>query len=146
VPDPDRYTQDYDFSNFETNNPSSPKPGVQLDIQFANIGDSSLSLRNAIMDVRRADGALVNGIVTEDSLEAGLLDELLAESRADEAAASAAAAAASATAADAHADDLAAAAAQLAAVAEIIADGGHFGDYGSITEAVGVTTDYGSIA
>lgn len=143
--DPIRYTPSYDFSNYEQNNPSTPKPGVQLDIQFSDLGDSTLSLRNAITDVRRSDGALVNGIVTEDSLEDGLLDQLLSESRADEAAASAAAAAASAIEADAHADDLEAAAAQLAAVAELIADGGHFGDYGSITEAVGVTTDYGSI-
>lgn len=146
--DPNPYNPSYDFSDFETSQPSTPKPGAQLDIQFADISDAILSHVNAIKDVRRSDGALKNGIVTEDSLAVDLVGTITAETAADAAAAqaSADAAAASAVGLAAAEVELAAAAAQLAAVAEIVAAGGYFGDYGSITEAAGAPLDYGSIA
>lgn len=145
--DPTSYSPNYDFSNYQANNPTTPLPAPQVDIQFANISDSSLSLRNAIMDVRRSDGALRNGIVTEDSLSVDLIDLITTETAADAtaAAASASAAALSASGVATAEADLVAATAQLTAVANLVAAGGHFGDYGSITEAVGSSTDYGTI-
>tara|TARA_R100000365_G_C2746916_1_gene76420 strand:+ start:408 stop:1709 length:1302 start_codon:yes stop_codon:yes gene_type:complete len=65
---PDKYTPSYSFSDYEANNPRDPKPGSQLDIQFADIATSTGSLADAIKDIRRSDGALKNQIVTLDAL------------------------------------------------------------------------------
>lgn len=136
--DPSRYTQSYDFSDYAESNPDAPLPGTQVDIQLADIEDVTVSLRSAIMDVRRSDGALTNGIVTEDSLESGLLATLTAATEADVVVAAAAAAAASA-------DDAREAETALESVVDALEALGYFFDWGSITEAVGTTTDYGSI-
>jgi hypothetical protein len=146
VANPSKFTQSYDFSAFQENNPSTPLPAVQLDVQLADIQTSTTELRDAIMDIRRSDGALMNGIVTEDSLAADLLDQLLAESRADEAAASAAAAAASADEAEAATEENLALQTTLNAAIEALETSGFYGDYGFITDTPGPPTDYGSIA
>lgn len=136
--DPARYVPSYDFSDFEETQPATPKPGMQLDSQFADIMASTTSLRDAIIDVRRSDGALVNGIVTEDSLAPGLLDSLSSETGAADAAASAAAAAVSAASA---AED----ASELAIVAGLIAANSYYLDDGSITETASSAYDDGLI-
>jgi hypothetical protein len=74
--DPKQYTQGYDFSDFSSHNPNSQQPGDRMDVEFANIQESTKEIVDAIKDVRRADGALKNGIVTQDSLAAGLLSTL----------------------------------------------------------------------
>lgn len=71
--DPSKYTQGYDFSEFQDANPSTPVPASSLDNELANISQSTEELRDAIMDVRRSDGALKNNIVTRDSLSSNLL-------------------------------------------------------------------------
>lgn len=70
--DPSKYTQGYDFSNFADSNPTTPLPGDRLDNELANISASTDELRLAVMDIRRSDGALKNGIVTADSLSPSL--------------------------------------------------------------------------
>lgn len=143
---PSRYQPSYDFSDFESTQPTTPKPGVQLDVQFNDIAASTTSLRDAIIDIRRSDGALANGIVTYDSLASDLLSRLLAESDADAAAASAAAAAASAAEAAATADENQSLQTSLEAAIEAIETGGVYGDYGSITGVASSSDDYGAIA
>lgn len=69
---PSRYVQSYDFSSFQVDLPSTPLPAVQVDIQFADIQTSTTELRDALGDIRRSDGGLVNGIVTADSLSGSL--------------------------------------------------------------------------
>jgi hypothetical protein len=69
---PRKYTRGYDFSGFQDNNPSTPLPADRLDVELANIEQSTEELRDAILDVRRSDGKLKNGIVTRDSLSASL--------------------------------------------------------------------------
>lgn len=134
---PSRYTPSYDFSDFEETQPSTPKPGVQLDSQFNDISASTTELRDAIIDIRRSDGALQNGIVTEDSLAAGLLDTLSSETGATEAAASAAAAAASAVSAALNA-------AELEATLETLSASGGVSDWGTFSEAPTVSLDWGT--
>lgn len=141
--DPSRYEVSYDFSAFEETSPNAPKPGVQLDVQFADIQTSTTELRNAIKDVRRSDGALQNGIVTEDSLHVDLLVSLLAQTEADQAAASAVAAAASATAADVSADAAAESVASLETVAEILAEGGFYAHWGDWHSEPGLSSQWG---
>ncbi|CDZ55063.1 hypothetical protein [Neorhizobium galegae] len=66
--DPTPYTPGYDYSDFEASNPTLPKPGAQLDNDFANIATSIDETIDALKDVRRSDGKLKNAIVTVDSL------------------------------------------------------------------------------
>jgi hypothetical protein len=66
--DPTPYTPGYDYSDFEASNPTLPKPGAQLDNDFANIATSIDETIDALKNVRRSDGQLKNGIVTVDSL------------------------------------------------------------------------------
>lgn len=72
--DPTKYTTDYDFSGFQSTNPSSPLPGTSVDNEFANIETSIDEIVDAITDIRRSDGALKNGIVTRDSLSDEVAD------------------------------------------------------------------------
>lgn len=65
---PPPYTPSFDFSDFEASNPTVPKPGAQLDNEFENIALSMGATINAVKDIRRSDGQLVNEIVTPDSL------------------------------------------------------------------------------
>lgn len=137
--DPSRFVQSYDFSAFQENNPNTPLPGVQVDVQLADIQTSTTELVNALKDVRRSDGALVNEIVTEDSLAPGLLESLTAQTGAD-------AVEADRIRAETAADEAEASAAILASVAELIEEGGYYLDDGSITEAATSAFDDGSIA
>jgi len=66
--DPTEYEPGYSYSDFESNNPTTPKPGPQLDNDFAEIALSVNDTIAALKDVRRSDGALKNQIVTLDSL------------------------------------------------------------------------------
>lgn len=66
--DPITFQPGYSYTGWEATNPTKPKPGPELDNDFADVGASTTSLVNAIKDVRRSDGALKNKIVTYDSL------------------------------------------------------------------------------
>lgn len=112
--DPEKYQREYSFTDFQSNNPSSPLPGSQVDNELENVEASLGEAIDAIKDVRRADGALKNGIVTIDSLDeqvaAGVGEGALASAEAaansaDAAASSALAASNSASAASGSADD-----------------------------------------
>jgi hypothetical protein len=70
--DPTKYQPGYDYSDFEQNNPTEPKPGGQLDNDFANIATSINETIDALKTVRRSDGKLANGIVTFDSLSTSI--------------------------------------------------------------------------
>lgn len=65
---PPPYEPGYNYSGFENSNPTKPKPGLQLDNDFANLGRIYGALREKLMDLLRSDGALRNGIVTPDTL------------------------------------------------------------------------------
>lgn len=143
---PSRYVQSYDFSAFQENQPSTPLPAVQLDVQLADIQTSTTELRDAIGDIRRSDGALVNGIVTEDSLEDGLIDILTNQTGADAVDAAVLEAQGYAAAAAATAAENEALQTSLDAAIDALENGGVYGDYGSIAEASDFTDDYGSIA
>jgi hypothetical protein len=131
--DPAKYDPEYDFTGFQAVNPARPLPAPQVDNELANIASAINGLVSATKDIRRADGALRNGIVTADSLSTDVLAALgpngalvleavaAAENAADNAAASQAAAATSeASAADSAAAAVVAAAA--AAASEIAAE------------------------
>lgn len=72
--DPVKYTQSFDFSGFQSNNPTTPLPGTRVDIELQDIETSNNQIVDALKDVRRSDGKLKNGIVTPESLGPGVLD------------------------------------------------------------------------
>lgn len=74
---PPPYSPGYDYSAFENSNPTKPKPGLQLDNDFANLGQAYNTLRDMLMELRRSDGALLNGIVKPDALSAEVLGMLV---------------------------------------------------------------------
>lgn len=70
--DPTPYVVSYSFSGFQATNPASPLPAPDLDNELADVEISIDTIVAAIKDIRRADGALKNQIVTEDSLTVAL--------------------------------------------------------------------------
>lgn len=70
---PTTFERAYSFRNYQTSNPTDPLPGVQVDIELNNVKTATDSLRASIMDVRRSDGSLQNGVVTADSLDESAL-------------------------------------------------------------------------
>ena len=71
-----RLSKLFSVNQFQATRPSSPLPGVDLDSEFAEHRKIINEIDAELKDIRRADGALNNGIVTEDSLEPGLLSKL----------------------------------------------------------------------
>lgn len=119
--DPAPYIVSYSFSDFQSNNPAAPLPAPPLDAEFADIATAVAALVNAVKDVRRADGALNNGVVTFEALDLAvqlMLDPSNATLVANAVAtAQAAATAASASNTSAGVHDTAAAASAAAAAA-----------------------------
>lgn len=119
--DPNGYTVNYSFGDYQANSPTSPLPGLQVDNELAAVATAVAELVAALKNVRRSDGALQNNIVTFESLASELQltfdptnGQLVADAVAT-AQASAAAASASNTSAAGH--DTAAAASAVAAAA-----------------------------
>lgn len=76
--DPQPYTIAYSFSGFQSNSPHTPLPAPAVDNELEKISVSISGLVNAVMDVRRSDGALKNSIVTLDTLHPSLRTAALA--------------------------------------------------------------------
>jgi hypothetical protein len=70
--DPRPYQVGYSFTDFQNNSPSTPLPAPKLDNELEGIATAIAGLVAAVKDVRRADGALQNGVVTYESLALSL--------------------------------------------------------------------------
>lgn len=70
--EPTKYERSYGFADYQANNPSRPLPGPEVDRELDDIANSLDETIDALADIRRADGALQNGIVTRDSLAPGV--------------------------------------------------------------------------
>ena len=68
MPDPGSFVPSFSYTGYERSKPTDPKPGPQLDHDFASIATTTDSIVNSIKDIRRSDGQLNNGIVTLDTL------------------------------------------------------------------------------
>lgn len=68
APYPTGYSHTFSYSGYEAVNPSTPKPGLNMDAELQTIALAINSIIAALADVRRSDGPLVNGLVTMDSL------------------------------------------------------------------------------
>ena len=103
----------FDFSDWQSTHPTQPLPGTNIDAEFQQGYDTSNNIMDRLAMIQRDDGALVNEIVTLDSLHPEVLQEMedLVSDASDSAAAAAAAEAA------AQAAQAAAAASQASALA-----------------------------
>lgn len=70
--DPTPFVPGYSYTDYQETAPNDPLPGPQVDNDFADVATSTVTLVNAVKDVRRSDGKLKNGIVTYDSLSASV--------------------------------------------------------------------------
>lgn len=73
MPNPTPPDIDYSYAGFQQEQQDFPFPGTQLDNDLAELSTSIDETIDALEDIRRADGALNNGIVTADSLAPDLL-------------------------------------------------------------------------
>ena len=70
---PTPYTRLYDFSDFQTVNPSRPLPATELDAELDALKLTTDGLRGNLALIQRNDGALANLSVSPESLSAGAL-------------------------------------------------------------------------
>lgn len=75
--DPDPYVVTYSFAGYQSLNPDRPLPAGPLDVELANLATFAADVTGAVTSIRRADGALQNGVVTFDSLDPQLKDMLI---------------------------------------------------------------------
>ena len=73
---PTEYSRAYSFSGFQANNPQTPLPGPNVDEELDNLGLSVNQTIAGLKDIRRADGALRNGIVTVEAMAPGIITGL----------------------------------------------------------------------
>lgn len=71
--DPTKYAKGYSFAGFQATAPDDPLPGARVDDELANIATSIDETVEALKDIRRSDGRLVNGSVGPDQLSSGLI-------------------------------------------------------------------------
>lgn len=70
--DPTKYFPSYNFTGYQTINPTAPLPAPQVDTQFNNISTALSQTIDGLMDIRRSDGKLKNGIVGPDAISPAL--------------------------------------------------------------------------
>lgn len=73
---PTPYSRDYSFAGFQANSPQTPLPGPKVDEELDNLGLSVNGAISGLADIRRADGALRNGIVTAEAMAPGIITGL----------------------------------------------------------------------
>lgn len=71
--DPTKPVIDYSYSGFQLEQQINPFPGTQLDNDLQKLADGIGGAIDAVKDIRRADGALKNGIVKAETLAPDVL-------------------------------------------------------------------------
>lgn len=66
----------FSFTDWQTSHPKDPPPGDRLDAQFNEHRVAINDVESKLNDIRRADGKLVNGIVTQDALDPSAFDAI----------------------------------------------------------------------
>lgn len=71
------YKPQFDFSDYQSTNPTRPLPGHELDVELWNISDDVTGLRTDLKKIQRSDGGLQNGIVNFETLAPDVIPRLL---------------------------------------------------------------------
>jgi hypothetical protein len=72
MPQPPAYNRAFSFSDYTTNYPSTPQPGVRLDTEFNALATSINAIRTNLALIQRDDGFLASGSVGPDQISAAL--------------------------------------------------------------------------
>lgn len=67
---PTAYTRQYNFQNYQSNAPSTPLPGTQVDIELNAVKTALDQTQSSLAQIQRDDGALKNASVGYDQLKA----------------------------------------------------------------------------
>lgn len=70
---PTPYNRQYDFETFQQNNPTTPLPAQEVDIELDAVQVAIATTQSRLAQIQRQDGQLYNGIVTTDSLGSSVL-------------------------------------------------------------------------
>jgi hypothetical protein len=73
MPQPTPYNRLYNFTDWQTVNPSKPLPGSELDAELNAVKLTSDQTRTNLGQIQRDDGRLANQVVTPESLSPGAL-------------------------------------------------------------------------
>jgi hypothetical protein len=65
---PTNYARQANFTTFSTVHPDLPQPGIDLDSEFNSVLTVANKIIARLAEIQRADGKLLNGVVTRDSL------------------------------------------------------------------------------
>jgi len=76
---PTKYTKGYGYTGFQQSRGNDSFPGTHIDDDLRGVEESIDEIVDALGDVRRSDGALNNGIVTQESMSSDALAEFTAE-------------------------------------------------------------------
>jgi hypothetical protein len=74
---PVAYDVSFSFSDYQASTPNLPLPGQRVDTELANIEAALDGTQAALLDIRRSDGKLQNGLVTVESLAPGMTTGIL---------------------------------------------------------------------
>jgi hypothetical protein len=70
---PPAYEPSYDFSDFQSSNPTAPLPANQIDSQFNAIKTTTDGIRDNLALIQRDDGLLANQSVHKDAFTSAAL-------------------------------------------------------------------------
>jgi len=73
MPAPTPYELSYDFTAFQTSNPTTPLPADKIEIEFNNLQITTDEIITNLGLIQKTDGTLKNAIVGTDQLSAGIL-------------------------------------------------------------------------
>ena len=70
---PTPYDREYNFTDYQSVNPTTPLPASHVDAELNRIVVTTDQILTNLELIQRDDGALANGIVTMDSLDAEVI-------------------------------------------------------------------------
>ena len=70
---PTTYTRGYDFTSYQTSNPSDPLPASSVDTQLDNIATNFNKTVDNLIVIQRSDGKLANDSVHAETFDAGAI-------------------------------------------------------------------------
>lgn len=72
MPQPNPYNRQFNFADYQVTSPTAPLPGQQVDAEYNAVKLTLDQILTNLVKIQRDDGALKNGIVTQDSLSGSL--------------------------------------------------------------------------
>ena len=72
MPQPPAYTRQFDFSDYQSTNPTDPLPGTNLDLEFDEVKETLDAILANLELIQRDDGEIANLSVGQEQLTSGV--------------------------------------------------------------------------